>query len=325
MQSLKGQSGLKQAFSRMLAGGTVSHAVLIAGPDGSGKRTWGRALAQALLCSERQEQAEPCRRCLSCRQFQSENHPSFVYLEPDGRNLKIDQIRAIRGSLYLKGDSRVCLINQAERMTAEACSSLLKILEEPPPGLYFILLSAQPARLFTTILSRCQRFTLQRLSESEITDILNERTALHSVESVLVSRLSGGLPGAALGLAADEALEQRHADAVQLVRDLSSGRAGSPHALISRAAVLAEREDLIDFLALVHLNFRDVLIWSLCRKEELMINPESAALWGDLCFTRGLEDAVELINQTIMDLLTTNINRRLALEGLLFMLQRRMS
>ena len=188
---------------------------------GSGKRTWGTALAQALLCSERVG-AEPCLHCLSCRQFQSGNHPLFINLEPRGRQLKVKQIREVRHSFYLEGGNTVCLIHQAEKMTAVACSSLLKILEEPPPGLHFILLSAEPGRLLATIL-RCQRFTLHPLSNEEITDILIEKTALSPAAAVLMARLSGGLPGKALALAVDETFKQRLAGAASLVRALASG------------------------------------------------------------------------------------------------------
>ncbi|NLY38833.1 MAG: DNA polymerase III subunit [Firmicutes bacterium] len=322
-QSLKGQQLLKIGLGNLLARHRVSHAVLLTGPAGSGKRTWGRALAQALLCSERAG-ADPCLSCLSCRQFQSGNHPRFINLEPQGRQLKVQQIREVRPSFYLEGGNTVCLIQQAEKMTAVACSSLLKILEEPPPGLHFILLSAEPGRLFPTILSRCQRFTLLPLSNGEITELLLERTALSHEAAELIARLSGGLPGRALALAGDETFKERLAGAASLVRELARS-GGNPRNWLTRAGELAEREDLVSLLELLHLCLRDALILSLCRRNDLLINPGNARLWEDLPASALLEEAVELVSATISDLLTTNVNRRLALESLFLLLQRRLS
>ena len=198
-------------------------------------------------------------------------------------------------------------------MTAVACSSLLKILEEPPPGLHFILLSAEPGRLFPTILSRCQRFTLLPLSNGEITELLLERTALSREAAELIARLSGGLPGRALALAGDETFKERLAGAASLVRELARS-GGNPRNWLTRAGELAEREDLVPLLELLHLCLRDALILSLCRRNDLLINPGNARLWEDLPASALLEEAVELVSATISDLLTTNVNRRLALE-----------
>ncbi len=175
-----------------------------------------------------------------------------------------------------------------------------------------------------TILSRCQRFTLHPLSNEEITDILIEKTALSPAAAVLMARLSGGLPGKALALAVDETFKQRLAGAASLVRALASGTL-TPRDWLNRAAELAEREDLVSLLELVHLCLRDGLILSLCRRDDLLINPANARLWTEVPASALLEETVDLVNATIRDLLTTNINRRLALESLLFMLQRRLS
>ena len=321
---LKGQAGLKRTLNGMIAGDTVSHAVLFCGPPGIGKRTWGSILARTLLCTGGGG-AMPCGQCLSCRQFQSGNHPRFFYLEPQGRRIKIDQIRQIRGRFFLEGGNSVCLIAGADSMTAEAASSILKILEEPPPALYFILLAAQPGRLLSTILSRCQRFTLLPLSNQEIRDILKEKFNLSPAREALASHLCGGNPGSAMALAEDEALERRYADAAELIRELAPGKSCTPRDLLMRAATLTEREDLLALLELVQVILRDGLIWQLSGREDLLLNPGSRLIWEKLSLARCLEDAVELVNTTINDLLTTNVNRRLTVEGLLLMLQRRMS
>ena len=215
--------------------------------------------------------------CLSCRQFQSGNHPRFINLEPQGRQLKVQQIREVRPSFYLEGGNTVCLIHQAEKMTAVACSSLLKILEEPPPGLHFILLSAEPGRLFPTILSRCQRFTLLPLSNGEITELLLERTALSREAAELIARLSGGLPGRALALAGDETFKERLAGAA------SRSGVGAAVETPELTRELAEREDLFCWNCFI---YRDALILSLPRND-LLINWEMQGC-GRICRLRPL-------------------------------------
>lgn len=320
-QALYGQAGLRRALTGMLAAGTVSHAVLLCGPPGSGKKSWGLALARALLCSGR-EKAEACGRCSSCRQLQSGQHPALFHLQPQGRRLGIDQIRRIRSKFYLEGGNRVCLVEEAEQMTPEACASLLKILEEPPPGLYFILLAGRPQRLPGTIVSRCQRFTLHPLSTAEIMELLNRQKGLASEKALLLSRLSKGLPGLALRLSEDPSFEEQMTGAAEIAFNLARG-AQSPQEILSLAEELAGREDLLFFLELIYLVCRDGLLYLLCGNESLLINPVEARRWTGAASPFDLEEAMALIRKVVQELSTTNVNRRLALEGTLLQLQRR--
>jgi DNA polymerase-3 subunit delta' len=322
LKDLHGQAELRHALAGKLSAGEVSHAVLLCGPPGSGKKSWGLALAGALLCSGR-ENAEACGLCLSCRRFQSGNHPALFHIQPQGRRLGIDQIRRIRGSFYLEGGNRVCLIEEAEQMTPEACASLLKILEEPPPGLYFVLLTGRPQRLPGTIVSRCQRFTLHPLNSVEILELLKQKKELSPEKALLLSRLSKGLPGLALRLAEDPSFEERLAEASELAYNLAAGRQSSRE-ILSLAELLAGKEDLAFFLELLYLFYRDGLIYLLCGNEGLLVSPAQASRWAAGAVTPvALEGAMALLQKLIQELGATNVNRRLALEGTLLQLKRR--
>lgn len=320
-KDLYGQAELRRALAGALTAGTLSHAVLICGPSGSGKKSWGLALAAALLCQGR-EYAESCGRCRSCRLFKSGIHPAFFHIRPQGRRLGIDQIRRIRGNFYLEGGNRVCLIEEAEQMTAEACASLLKILEEPPPRLYFILLTGRPKRLPGTIVSRCQCFTLQPLKKEEILDLLKRQKGLAPEKALLLSRLSKGLPGMALKLAEDPSFEGRLAEASELAYRLAAG-GWTSRELLSLAESLTGREDLAYFLELVCLFYRDGLIYLLCGSEELLVQPSEAKRWARAASPNALEEAMEMLQKLVQELGETNVNRRLALEGTLLQLKRR--
>lgn len=322
-EELQGQDQLRRAFTEELSAGTISHAVLLTGPSGSGKRSWALVLARALLCQQRSG-AEPCQECLSCRQFDSGNHPAFFYLEPKSRKIKIEQIREIRSRFYFKGANRVCLINQADQMTAEACSSLLKILEDPPQGLYFILLAEQASQLFSTIVSRCRRFSVQPLRAEEIALVLKQKGVVLSEKTALIIRLCKGLPGMALLMAQDPAFEERLQEAADLADQLVSGRL-TPRKLLEQADILAERADLADLLELLYLYYRDGLIQKLCRNEALLAYPVQRTVCLKKVSSEALEQVLGLIHSTLKDLIFTNVNRRLTVEGLLIQLQRRFS
>lgn len=320
-KELYGQEALRHALTGKLIAGRVSHAVLLCGPPGSGKKSWGLALARALLCSQR-EGAAPCGKCPACRQFRAEGPPALFHLRPQGRRLGIDQIRRIRGNFYLEGGNRVCLIEETEKMTAEACASLLKILEEPPPGLYFILLTARPRQLPATILSRCQRFTLQPLSNAAIRELLIDKEGLAPERARLLSRLSKGLPGLALNLAGSEIFEEQREMVAGIISRLANGDQ-SARELLALAEELAAREDLLFLLELLYLSCRDGLLYLLCDNESLLVNPAEAERWAGQVIPVALERAMSLIQETVQQVSTTNVNRRLALEGMLLQLQRR--
>lgn len=321
--SLAGQQELRSALTGALSANKLGHAILLTGSSGSGKKSWGRLLAQALLCPENSG-IEPCMKCFSCRSFLSGNNPEFFFVEPDKRRIKIEQFRSIRERFYLSGSIKVCLVDCADMMTAEASSSLLKVLEEPPPGLYFILLAEQPRLLFDTIVSRCQRYTLQPLSRSEIIELLGRERPVNKEKAALLSRLSRGLPGQAIKLADDEQFEDRYQEARTLAYNLVSG-SDSALRLLSLAASLAERNDLIPFLELVCLFYRDGLVQNLCHRGVLLLETDQAPAWIENVSTDGLEEAVLLLNDVMHQINATNVNRRLLLEMTLIMLQRRLS
>jgi DNA polymerase III subunit delta' len=159
----------------------LPHALLLTGPEGIGKSVFAQALAARLLC-ESPAAGDACGTCPSCRWFASGNHPDFRYVIPEAdveeesgegekkkasRQIRIDQIRALEDFVYVGGHrngARVVVIEPAEAMNTSAENSLLKILEEPPSSVYFILVSSHWRRLLPTILSRCRVLKLPRPS-----------------------------------------------------------------------------------------------------------------------------------------------------------------
>lgn len=320
-RDLTGQPELRKALLTELGAGTVSQVTLLTGPEGSGKQSWGTALARVLLCPA--GTVQPCGVCLSCRQLATGNHPNFFLLKPAGRWLKIDQIREIRPKFHLispGGERRVLLICEADRMTPEAGSSLLKLLEEPPEKLFIILTSSHPEKLLSTIVSRCRRYVLKLLTAGEIVSLLKGIPELPEVNVDLIARLSRGLPGQALALARDPALGERVKLAVELAQALASPSAAGLD-LFRRAPLLAEREDLVPLLELIYMYYRDALIWQLSGRSDLLIFPGYSE-WPRFS-SDTLEQCLEAINQAIRSIAFTNAHQQLALEAMIILLRRR--
>jgi DNA polymerase III subunit delta' len=139
----------------------IPQALLITGHQGLGKHQLAGQFAQSLLCSNNQQAVTYCGHCRSCQFFKAGTHPDYLFLKPEepGKNITINQIRTLIAKLALKPlfeSYRVVMIDPAELMNNAAANGFLKCLEEPTERTVIILISATPARLPATIISRCQ-------------------------------------------------------------------------------------------------------------------------------------------------------------------------
>jgi DNA polymerase III subunit delta' len=320
---LVGQDELRSLLTAAFTNNRIGHALMLIGPAGSGKKSWGRILAKTLLCKERSG-VEACLKCHSCRSFDSGNHPGYYPLKPERQKLKTEQIRAVKESFFLAGSKKVCLIEEADKMTAEASSSLLKILEDPPDGLTFILLVEKTRLLPDTIISRCQSYYLRPLDVDELAAILNREKDLPVEKALLLARISAGVPGLALALADDEAFDERIEEAKTLAYNLAISR-NPVHQLLNWAEQLARKDDLLAVLELLAMIYRDGLMQNLCRSGDRFQPQQTPLVWLEAIMPGDLEEAVLLLDKAVFEIYSTNVNRRLLLEKTLLALQRRFS
>jgi DNA polymerase III delta' subunit len=165
---------------------TLSHALLIVGPEGSGKSTLAREISMALNC-EKGDKAEyplPCGFCHACRRIKEGNFTDIKYLEKqkERATIGVEAVKDFREDMFLsatESDKKIYIIDEAHTMTPEAQNALLKVLEEPPRGVVIMLLCSEPDRILTTIKSRCQLITMERLSDEALENYLLE----YSVEA----------------------------------------------------------------------------------------------------------------------------------------------
>ncbi len=280
-----GQEKARRFLGQVLAGERIPHAYLFAGPAGVGKFTAARALGAALNCL-RPEGSDSCGRCLVCRQMDSGNFPDFLFIEPEGQNIKIGQIREMNrrlGFAPVAGRYRLSVLRQAETMTGEAANAFLKTLEEPPPGNVFVLSAAESRELFPTILSRCQKITFQPLPRETIAKALVERGEADSAGADILARHSEGSLGRALELCGRGFLELRlqWLEEAMALAVLPEGR------LLDLAAEIAARarpgsrrgqdgggDRIPDLLGAWRSWYRDLLLTKTGAPEPLLVNAD---------------------------------------------------
>ena len=166
-------------FHRAFSKGRQSHAYLITGPEGVGKKKVALEVVKFANCGARDAQGA-CSKCASCLSIEKRNHPDFIEIYPDGGTLKIDQVRELIHRLSFQrmiGRFRSGILCQAERLTEEAANCLLKSLEEPPEQSLLILTAENPRMIPQTVYSRCQHVSLSLLPPADIERLLRERGA----------------------------------------------------------------------------------------------------------------------------------------------------
>ncbi len=167
------QGHVTQTLRNALSSGRVAHAMLFAGPRGTGKTTIARILARALNC-EAGPGPDPCNRCRSCLDLLA-GRGADVYEIDGASNNNVDQIRELRENLkYLPAHSRykIYIIDEVHMLSASAFNALLKTLEEPPAHVLFFFATTEAHKIPATILSRCQRFDLRRIPVAALVEHL---------------------------------------------------------------------------------------------------------------------------------------------------------
>jgi DNA polymerase III subunit delta' len=206
-EQMVGQSVLTKRLRSALEQDKVAHAVIIAGPAGSGKLTLASIYARALMCQA--TRGKPCNVCTSCKKALGGNHADLHIVKPeeDGKSLGVDEARSLQRLIDVKpyeGGRAVVIVRNAHDMTVAAQNALLKTLEEPPEHVVLILLAESLSPLLPTILSRCVVYTMARLSHSEMISVLQRHGYAGDSKTMHATSMADGRPGRALELLADD-------------------------------------------------------------------------------------------------------------------------
>ncbi|MDO4682756.1 MAG: DNA polymerase III subunit delta' [Lautropia sp.] len=211
------RSQQQRAGELLAEGNRLHHALLLHGLPGIGKAAFARALAQGMLCEALRaapDGPEPCGGCPACRWFVAGHHPDFRLLEravtesrsARGREggqparaweISIDQVRDLDGfltSTSARGHARVVMVDPADTLSTPAANALLKMLEEPGQGTFFLLVTHAPAALPATVRSRCRQVRVPMPSEAEAVQWLQAEASVDEAEAHRLLAWSGMEP-----------------------------------------------------------------------------------------------------------------------------------
>ncbi|MCH7736451.1 MAG: DNA polymerase III subunit delta' [Chloroflexi bacterium] len=329
MWTIFGQDHLLKRLEISLRQQRQSHAYLLTGPPHVGKMALAINLAQAVNCLE--GPGAPCGSCNQCTRIAQRHHADIRILFPgqgeEGRSprtvIGINDIKETLRRVNLKpyeGSTSVVIIDGAESMSDDAANAMLKTLEEPPPQVMFILLTADEGAVLPTIRSRCQSMTLVPLAKDAMVEQLVTGHQATPEQAELLYRLSRGCLGWAIGALNDpQVLEQRQADLEKLQETLGAGLE-TRFTYANEVASLfgSDREAAKDLLALWLRWWRDLLLIKEGAEEFLHNSDQADALKGQ---ASGLSTAeiMQFINRLMQTLsnLDSNVSPRLAMEVLM--------
>ena len=326
-----GQAHLIARLQPALEQRREAHAYLLTGPPHVGKLNLAREMAQAVNCLN--GPGAPCHECVQCERIADGLHADVRLVDfeftrkVEGRDnvtaITINAIRELERTVNLnpfEGSRTVIIIDGAGSMTVDAANALLKTLEEPPPGVLFLLLADDEDALLSTIRSRCQSLSLLPMSRLEMLAYLKEQRATSEDEADMLHRLSRGCLGWALMALDDpQLLEQRQAD-LERMREAVSAGLDARFGYASEVATLfgSNRQAARELLSLWLRWWRDLLLVKE-GADEYLHNADQAEAVRDHASNLSTAQIASFIRRLLdtMTALDANVSPRLALETLM--------
>ena len=275
---LLGNEKTKARLVSSIKSSTLPHAFLITGKTGSGKKTLVNEIAMALNC-ERKTDALPCHICNTCRRIKDGNYTDIYTLRRSSSkaSIGVEEVRDFKSQMMLspvESDCKVCIIDDAERLTVQAQNALLTFLEEPPRSTFIFLLASSADAILTTIKSRAQAISMSKFDKSTLKEyvcLLSEkaRSLRKTNEDVLDSIImsADGVIGRVLAILSEGA-EGEIASAAAITESITEcicKNASYTELYKALSSLSTDRKKFISMLEGVLLSIRDII---LCRFDD---------------------------------------------------------
>jgi DNA polymerase III delta' subunit len=303
-----GNNGVKKILQRALKHKKLPNSLLFSGPAGIGKKRSALVVAKALNCLKKTSDA--CEECTHCHAINNGNFPDVMVILPVKDVLKIDQMRLLKDTAYLKpmaGRKRVFIVCDAEKMNDEASNSLLKILEEPPPFSHIILVTTNPYRIIPTLKSRCQTFQFSPIPKEDIQKVLQNKGFQQDKAHILSLLVDGNLKKA-LSLDWEEVQSQRNQAWELFVALHRREKAGTLLKRFSQSRAVI-KEELENTLEIVASFCRDVILIKEGGEPEYLLNPDFEQDLKEVAQSLPLNHAMDFLAK--MDFAISALQRNL--------------
>ena len=324
-----GHDGPVEALRRAIRAGSLAHAYLVSGPDGVGKSTLARRLAQTLVSPSADDATLPDLETRFARQIEAGEMPdierialggvcdesSHDHQKDNSTRIRICQVRRLERVASLApftSPRRIFVIDTADQLQPEAAHALLKTLEEPPASVLIVLLATDPDALLPTIRSRCQELPLRPMAYSSLVTALEEHPEVEADEATTLARLAHGRYGMAMRMHADPTLAVLRESVATEVRRLARGSRNERFDYAERlgGAWYRERESVLQTIDLWRDWWRDVMVASAGAEGDV---PPEAVDEASVCSPVEALQALRAV-QTAREHLLANTHAQLALE-----------
>lgn len=299
----------------------VSHAYILNGARGSGKKMLAALFGETLLCEK--QGPEPCNKCHSCRQVDSGNHPDLIHVRHEKPNtISVEDIRRqVNNDIMIKpykGPYKVYIIADAELMNQQAQNALLKTIEEPPEYAVIFLLTENAEQLLPTITSRCVMLKLRNIKDTLIKKYLMEKLEVPDYKADMCTAFAQGNVGRAIMLAESEHFNEIREEAVRLLEHIHEMELDEVVGAVKR--VKEYKLEIDDYLDIIMIWYRDVLLYKATKEVDKIIFKELIPAIREQAKKSSYE-GIELILEkleTAKARLRANVNFDLVME-LLFL------
>lgn len=316
-----GHKDIIQYIGNAVSMGKVSHAYIMNGERGSGKKMLANLFAMTLLCEEKG--SDPCNKCHSCRQADSGNHPDIIKVTHEKPNsISVDDIREqVNNTVMVKpyqGPYKVYIIDHAEIMTPQAQNALLKTIEEPPEYAVFMLLTENAEVLLPTINSRCVMLKLRNIKDTLIKKYLMENLEIPDYKADVCTAFAQGNMGRAIMLAHSEHFNEIREEAVQLLKYIHEMELSEVIAAVNN--ITAYKLEITDYLDIIMIWYRDVLLYKATKDIDKVVFKDQVKYIKEQAKTssyEGIETILESLERAKARI-KANVNFELVME-LLFL------
>lgn len=317
-----GHKNIIQYIGNAVTSDTVSHAYILNGERGSGKKLLANLFAMSLQCHDREADGDPCCKCQSCKQAMNNNQPDIIKVTHEKpTTISVDDIREqVNNDIVIKPYSskyKIYIIAEADMMSVQAQNALLKTIEEPPEYAVILLLTENAEILLPTIRSRCVMLKLRNIKDQLVKKYLMEQMEIPDYKAEVCVAFAQGNMGRAIALATSEYFNEIKEEAVSLLRNVDEMQVEELIEAVKKC--MTYKMEINDYLDIISIWYRDVLIYKATK------NPDRVVFSDQLRYIKrraskssyeGIEEILDGIEKAKARL-KANVNFELTMELLL--------
>lgn len=317
-----GHKNIIQYIGNAVTSGAISHAYILNGERGSGKKLLANLFAMSLQCQNRDEDGDACGKCQSCKQAVSGNQPDIIRVTHEKpTTISVDDIREqVNNDIQIKPYSspyKIYIIAEADMMSVQAQNALLKTIEEPPEYAVIILLTENAETLLPTIRSRCVMLKLRNIKDQLVKKYLMEQMEIPDYKADVCVAFAQGNMGKAIALATSEYFNEIKEEAVHLLRNIDDMQVEELMGAVKKCS--AYKMNISDYMDVIAIWYRDVLIYKATKNVDRVVFSDQMRYIKDRAKKssyEGIENILEGLEKAKARL-KANVNFELTMELLL--------